>query len=359
MKNLSNGFYVELNALREQGLTEASFGFMENIAVGEYFNLYDFLHGHCDEFAAGLSDYYDYPVEYILDTSNVLVHAYCTTEVAGIKAYIDARGITTDSHLFFDEFRDFCTYEEKTGRFYDLKGECQVLRHANTCEMYGDDNREPNQDKDLVEFFKDNNSYYDVRVFEREKFSMKTLKDLFLDKKDYVLEIVINDDYYLFCEGLSELGCTLSHEKFNVNKIKNLCLELIEISTGEINESISLCDLDINITDTLESIKGKVRTQLEPKNVQLSDVPIETLRKMQEEAFSAYYAEATKPCGDWTPGMKFDKLEKATQRLNNINDELERRTASNESLTDQIKKADAVRETKTDNRHEKQVEKER
>lgn len=57
----------------------------------------------------------------------------------------------------------------------------------------------------------------------------------------------------------------------------------------------------------------------------LSEVSTEELRKMSEEAFSKYYAEATKPCGDWQPGMTFPELEEATQRLNEINDELERR----------------------------------
>lgn len=162
-----NGFYKELDELREQGLKDSDFGFLENISVGEYFYLYDFLHGHCDEFAAALSDYYGYPIEYILDNADILVHAYCVTEINGAKAYVDARGITTNAKLFFDEFADFCTY--KDGTFYDLKGECRVLSHKNTCEMYNDDKREPNQDKDLVEFFKDNNSYYDIKVFEREQ----------------------------------------------------------------------------------------------------------------------------------------------------------------------------------------------
>ncbi len=54
------------------------------------------------------------------------------------------------------------------------------------------------------------------------------------------------------------------------------------------------------------------------------DISTETLQKMSQEAFSAYYREATKQV-DYQPGMKFPELEKATQRLNDINDELERR----------------------------------
>lgn len=272
LKSVSNGFYKELEELRTQGLTEASFGFLENTVIGDYFNLYDFLHGHCDEFAAALSDYYGYPVEYILDTSHVLVHAYCTAEVAGVKAYIDARGITTDPVLFFDEFADFCTYEKDIGRFYDLKGECQLLRHKNTREMYNDENRNLNQDKDLVAFFKDNNSYYDVKLFEKE-IAMNTLK------------------------------------KSNQER--------------------------------------------------LSEIPTEILQKMSEEAFGAYYAEATKPCGSWSPDMKFPELEKATNRLNEINDELDRRLANNVSLADQIKMADVAKKNVFAKSAMKQIEKER
>lgn len=98
---------------------------------------------------------------------------------------------------------------------------------------------------------------------------------------------------------------------------------------------------------------------LEPQNAPLRDVPTETLLKMQEEAFSAYYAEATKPCGDWEPGKTFPELDEATKRLNEINDELERRMADNSRLADQIKKADALRENVFKNGPVQKVEKER
>lgn len=54
------------------------------------------------------------------------------------------------------------------------------------------------------------------------------------------------------------------------------------------------------------------------------DISTETLQKMSKEAFSAYYREATKQV-DYQPGMKFPELEKATNRLNEINEEIERR----------------------------------
>ncbi len=173
------GFYKELEDLRLNGSPEADFGFLENVPVGESYNLYDFLHGHCDEFAASLSDYYGYLIEYVLDNNENLIHAYCVTEINGEKAYIDARGITTDAELFFDEFADWCTYDN--GNLYDYKGECRVLSHKDTREMYSDENREFNQDKDLVGFFQDNSSYYDVRLIERDEDMAKIVKEEFFN----------------------------------------------------------------------------------------------------------------------------------------------------------------------------------
>lgn len=87
-------------------------------------------------------------------------------------------------------------------------------------------------------------------------------------------------------------------------------------------------------------------SDLEPKkDLSLSEVPTETLLKMQEEAFSDYYAEATKPCGNWTPDMTFPELDEATKRLNEINDELARRTTSNTSLADKINQADIKKDS--------------
>ena len=70
------------------------------------------------------------------------------------------------------------------------------------------------------------------------------------------------------------------------------------------------------------------------KGKPLSEIPIDELRKMSDEAFSDYYRWATRPCGDWHPGMKFPELENATNRLNEINEELGRRL-----ILDQLKTA--------------------
>lgn len=72
------------------------------------------------------------------------------------------------------------------------------------------------------------------------------------------------------------------------------------------------------------------------RNDRFKDVSTETLRKMSDEAFSAYYKEATKEV-DYQPGMKFPELEKATNRLNEINDELDRR-----AFAERLKNAVAI-----------------
>lgn len=183
-----NGFYKELDEIKADGVPEANFGFLENVAVGDSYNLYDFLHGHCDQFAAALSDYYGYEIEYVVSNVDVLIHAYCVDNIEGVKAYIDARGITTNAEMFFDEFADWCEYDADTGELYDSVGECQIARFKDTREMYSDDSRELNQDKDLVEVFKNYNSYYDVKVFERALKQVEDVDMLIGDAKNRVCD---------------------------------------------------------------------------------------------------------------------------------------------------------------------------
>lgn len=68
----------------------------------------------------------------------------------------------------------------------------------------------------------------------------------------------------------------------------------------------------------------------------IKNIPTDTLKEMSDEAFSAYYREATKSV-DYQPGMTFPELEKATNRLNGINEELERR-----SFEERLKAAVAI-----------------
>lgn len=189
-----SGFYKELEALRAAGLSDADFGFLENVSVGDWYNLYDFLHGHCDQFAVALSEHFGYDIEWVEDKDrNFLIHAYCVKELGnGEKAYIDARGITTDAVAFFDEFADWCDYDEESGLLYGPRSECKIFLQSNLMDLRESGERNCSQDKDLHHFLKDNCSYYDVNVFERE------ICDLLGDVNDVVDKAVAK------CEELNK-----------------------------------------------------------------------------------------------------------------------------------------------------------
>ena len=165
---MSWGFYRELEEMRADGMEEADVGFLENVSVGDAYHLYDFLHGCCDQFAAALSDYFGYEIEYVVGNDGNLIHAYCVKEMKdGTVCYIDARGITTDAEAFFDEFVDWCSYRK--GEIFDLEGECLVRRFKDVNEMHASGYV---RDEDLYQFLKDNRSYYDVNAVERKKGNM-------------------------------------------------------------------------------------------------------------------------------------------------------------------------------------------
>lgn len=164
------GFYNEMEERLADGMEDVGFGFLENVRVGEAYNLYDFLHGNCDDFAAALSDCFGYQIEYVLGSGGMLIHAYCVQELAdGELAYIDARGMTTDEELFFDEFRDWCDYDEDAGVLHDVKGLCKVVRCKDTNEMYSGADWERTVDGELRDFLMDFIEYYDVKVLEMEQ----------------------------------------------------------------------------------------------------------------------------------------------------------------------------------------------
>lgn len=64
----------------------------------------------------------------------------------------------------------------------------------------------------------------------------------------------------------------------------------------------------------------------------------ETLKKMRERAYNAYYAATTKPCGNWGDGMRLAKLpslaswERAKARYDAICAELNRRQNPESSI---------------------------
>ena len=191
-----NGYYQELVQIQQDD-TAANFGFLESVDIKNGYSLYDYLHGRCDEFAAALSDFYGYSVEAVIDDAWGLIHAYCVTEIAGHKIYIDARGITDDDELFFSEFTDFYIHD-KGKLFYENGIPCRVECYPSTRKMYSDEKRELNQDKDLVQFFKDNNSYYDIKIFAKENYmseSYKISKEKIVIPDDKIMIAVLDYDF--------------------------------------------------------------------------------------------------------------------------------------------------------------------
>ena len=83
-----------------------------------------------------------------------------------------------------------------------------------------------------------------------------TLKELFIANESYIVGIDINEEYYLFCEGLDKNGCTnVDLDNFDINNIKNLCLELFKKNSSEYIETIDSYGIDL--TETVDILKEK------------------------------------------------------------------------------------------------------
>ena len=265
------GFYRELEELRADGMPDADFGFLENVPVGDAYWLYDFLHGCCDQFAAALSDFFGYTIEYVLDNDGNLIHAYCVYDLAdGETAYIDARGITVDAELFFDEFADWCDFHK--GKIWDAEGECPIYRHKDTREMYSDKNREMNQDKELYQFLKDYASYYDVKIFER---SLRTMIENNVEYrvKGYTNKWALIDttDHYGLLENSTygDETCYLVvdlKQEPEMRRYKRTDESFVELPTimgvlGETYDGLetALDDLGIEVGEQVDSVESVLR----------------------------------------------------------------------------------------------------
>ena len=176
---MHNGFYKELDELRKDD-PEADFGCLENVDVTPDRNAFRFLHGFCDEFAAMLSDVYGYEIEAVrhFDEDGFggkLIHAYCVSEIAGEKAYIDIRGITTDVEKFFEAFENEVTYYPD-GELWDLEGQATMERWASKDELF-DGDYEGWSNEDIRQFIFNNGSYYNVAAQELEEERKPSLED--------------------------------------------------------------------------------------------------------------------------------------------------------------------------------------
>lgn len=190
MFTLKNGFYEELEELQKDW-PGSDFGFLENTDVTKESNAYNFLHGCCDEFAAMLSEMYGYGIECVRNAEGRLIHAYCVTEVDGKKAYIDARGTTTDPVLFFEEFENELTYFPEDGAItvlnddlYEFPAEIETWKNK---DEFFDGEYEGWSDEDIKSFIREQGEYYNpnrVRegVFAKQMFfhvtSMENVKSI-------------------------------------------------------------------------------------------------------------------------------------------------------------------------------------
>lgn len=132
----------------------------------------------------------------------------------------------------------------------------------------------------------------------------KILIDLFEAEKEYILEIALNKDYYLFIEALDEFGGSIQEEKFNINNIKNLCIELID-SNGDYVASVS--NANINIFSDVKQLKDEGFEEIKEIKKVLAT----------EESIAAYmYFEGTKHTEYGTYSFYFDDLIEKLPHLN-------------------------------------------
>lgn len=98
---MENGFYkIRKACIDETGEKDVDWEALESeqINCGKAllpFNLNDFLHGYCTEFAACLHNTFGYDMYQIKDeNTKALIHAFCMANVNGRRCFIDIRGIT-------------------------------------------------------------------------------------------------------------------------------------------------------------------------------------------------------------------------------------------------------------------------
>lgn len=87
---------------------------------------------------------------------------------------------------------------------------------------------------------------------------MKTIKDLFIKENSYITTLKIDEEYNLYIEGLTENNEAIQDEEFNINNIKNLCIELFDKDYIETIESYN-----ITLDEKLEDLKEKTKNLIE------------------------------------------------------------------------------------------------
>lgn len=83
-----------------------------------------------------------------------------------------------------------------------------------------------------------------------------TIKDLFIKENNYIVEFkvsIILDYYYVYIEGLDKYGCAILG-KFDIRKIKTLCIELID-SDGDFK---TIDNLGIDLNTSIETLIKRI-----------------------------------------------------------------------------------------------------
>lgn len=125
------GFYQDYFDLKDCYNNEEDFEgfyFMENICESfdsddlNPIDLWKYIHGYCDEFAMMLSKLYGYEIKLAFegDGFHTLIHAWCQVD----EYFIDVRGITNDSDLFFSE------YDMRNTKIYTCKNVNEFISFA-------------------------------------------------------------------------------------------------------------------------------------------------------------------------------------------------------------------------------------
>ena len=86
-----------------------------------------------------------------------------------------------------------------------------------------------------------------------------TLLDLFEDKKSYIVEEKLDDEYYLYIEALNENGEEIYQDKFDADNIKNVLVGIYEYETGD---STYLDVYPVKLTNTLSEVKKEAHNEL-------------------------------------------------------------------------------------------------
>ena len=173
MKNMmllyeqGNGYYEKLRILQEKEGGGANLQIVMENEFSEkkpWLDAYNLLRSYAPDFAIALHDFLGYNIEVVNALDGRLIHAYCVSEYAGKKVYIDVRGITTNPELFYEEF-EYATPEHalyyKDGVLYDEQNNVLKTVVFDDARDYMDKyDQQSNDPWDAIPFFEEHEQFY-------------------------------------------------------------------------------------------------------------------------------------------------------------------------------------------------------